>query len=76
MYVNDGERLFNDGEMSIWSYTYFTIFNKHFIMNILLALVHPLFIWTSLERLHQLYYFQFNSKQLDVYQPNISQPLN
>ena len=37
MLVNDGEMLFNDGkmlakddEMSIWSYTHFTIINEYF----------------------------------------------
>ena len=28
--ANDGEMLVNDGEMSIWSYTHFTIINKYF----------------------------------------------
>ena len=30
MLVNDGEMLFNDGVMRVWSYTHFTIINKHF----------------------------------------------
>ena len=28
--VNDGDMLVNDGEMSEWSYTHFTIINEHF----------------------------------------------
>ena len=30
MLVKDGKMLGNDDEMSIWSYTYFTIIDKHF----------------------------------------------
>ena len=33
MLVNDGEILVNDVEMSIWSYTHFTLINEHLSSN-------------------------------------------
>ena len=48
--------LVNDGEMSVWSYTHFTIIDEHFtIINELAWSKQSFAHLTILEKLHQLY---------------------
>ena len=49
--LNDGQMLVNDGEMSEWSYTQFTIIDEHFtiINDHWLEVNHHSLIWPSLK---------------------------
>ena len=52
MLVNDGEMIVNDGELKFWSYTHFTIIDKHSpsLTSITPSLHHHSLIWPSLRR--------------------------